>query len=299
MEAKSWAAAVGIDVIRQAVGVLADVNTSDGAGNSKTNGLRFDYKYAVASTSGFSRQARSYADAHHVFLIDLSGPSYGPLRDSVARLAGALARATLGADRGATTEMRLILRAALGTESPSPGDPLTRAASGGRLSEEVLSLVGSLIYDLESAERAGDADQSTRLESVLIELHSLVEVLDAEPGLVLAFADSPSPVVLRPENIGAFETFLMSLDALGEPDPLRLIGAELVSTADFVWTLATDRGGPTLRLVVQGDLDGRGRIDQAGTNPPAGIGERRRPSVIALVLPLGGQPRPFWVEARR
>ena len=64
---------VNIEVIRNAFGVLADVNegwTLDEFMNQRKK--RYHYQYAVASTSGFSKEAIKYAYVHDIFLFDLS-----------------------------------------------------------------------------------------------------------------------------------------------------------------------------------------------------------------------------------
>lgn len=81
VEAKCYAARrpVGIDVVRNAVGVLKDVSENffsdrlasahNGSGISSLQYRRFNYSAAIFSTSGFTANAERYAIAHQVFLI--------------------------------------------------------------------------------------------------------------------------------------------------------------------------------------------------------------------------------------
>jgi hypothetical protein len=79
VEAKCYAEhrRIGIDVVRNAVGVLKDISenyfnvkSSSSAGSTldlKTQ--RYNYQYAIFSTSGYKRGATQYAVAHQIFLI--------------------------------------------------------------------------------------------------------------------------------------------------------------------------------------------------------------------------------------
>ena len=88
VEAKCYNAKVGIDVIRNAFGVLSDVNegwTLDEY--KKLYKKRYHYQYAVASTSGFSSEAINYAYVHDIFLFDLSSSvAFKPIRDILDNL---------------------------------------------------------------------------------------------------------------------------------------------------------------------------------------------------------------------
>jgi hypothetical protein len=66
---------VGVDVVRNAIGVLKDISenyfTHQTLGdNEEIQIQRFNYHSAIFSTSGYSSVAQKYAIAHQVFLID-------------------------------------------------------------------------------------------------------------------------------------------------------------------------------------------------------------------------------------
>lgn len=70
---------VGIDRFRMGVGVLDDVNTNYSTVEIEEHQLsteKFQYNYAIFSTSGFTKAAQRYAIAHKIHLIDLSGSEY-------------------------------------------------------------------------------------------------------------------------------------------------------------------------------------------------------------------------------
>lgn len=80
VEAKCYASIkVGIDRVRMGVGVLNDINTNYATVDLSTEQLsikRYQYHYAIFSTSGFSKPAQRYAIAHKIHLIDLSNDVY-------------------------------------------------------------------------------------------------------------------------------------------------------------------------------------------------------------------------------
>ena len=77
---------VGIEKVRMGVGILDDINTNYSTVNMTSAELflaRYNYHYAIFSTSGFSNDAQRYAIAHRIHLIDLSGSEYKYITDSI------------------------------------------------------------------------------------------------------------------------------------------------------------------------------------------------------------------------
>jgi hypothetical protein len=93
LEAKSHSSKIGIQAVRNAVGVLTDVNQRNVQAVREPLTRRFRYAYALVSTSGFSGPAANMAFAHEVSLVDLSGPEYLRLRTEISRAAESLVRA--------------------------------------------------------------------------------------------------------------------------------------------------------------------------------------------------------------
>ncbi len=86
---------VGIDVIRNAVGVLKDVNENYFSHRlylgHEYKFRRFNYTYAVFSLYGFTKNAQRYAMAHQIFLIQYH---HTPLFDGIRRLLTQIDRRT-------------------------------------------------------------------------------------------------------------------------------------------------------------------------------------------------------------
>jgi len=89
VEAKCYSSRrpVGVEIPRNAVGVLKDISESyfSFRGRQRTfQAPRYNYVAAIFSTSGFSRGAVEYAVAHQVFLIQYEGvPVIQPLIDAI------------------------------------------------------------------------------------------------------------------------------------------------------------------------------------------------------------------------
>lgn len=118
LEAKFYTTPCRLRVVRNALGVVQDVNES-----YKTDvhisrpRRRFQYCYSLFSTSGFSQEAQDYALAHQISLIDLSSESYERLRSAIRTAAHEL-RAEAEQHRVATFPVawtRRALRSILGT----------------------------------------------------------------------------------------------------------------------------------------------------------------------------------------
>lgn len=80
---------VGIDKVRMGVGILEDVNTNYSTVDVEDEQLvvsRYNYHYAIFSTTGFTEDAQRYAIAHKIQLIDLSGTEYRMIIESIDRI---------------------------------------------------------------------------------------------------------------------------------------------------------------------------------------------------------------------
>jgi len=117
VEAKCLAKSVGLPHVRNAVGVLDDLNQNYSPVNEGRVRLqRFTYRYALFSTSGFSRYAVDMATAHQISLIDLSGPDFTDLRHLLDELVDlALQDSQLSTMRHFPKLMRFYMRRQLET----------------------------------------------------------------------------------------------------------------------------------------------------------------------------------------
>ncbi len=80
VEAKFRDGKTGIDVIRQEVGILSDVNENYFIPTDSTAKARYRYVSAVFSTSGFSEPAVDMAIAHQIQIADLGIEEYNDLK---------------------------------------------------------------------------------------------------------------------------------------------------------------------------------------------------------------------------
>ncbi|MFV5911897.1 hypothetical protein [Bacillus cereus] len=90
LEAKFRNSRTGIDVIRSGIGILQDLNSNYQTIDLDGQDLlaqRYNYQYAIFSTSGFSDNAIKLAIAHKIHLIDLSGKEYEGLRNIIKETA--------------------------------------------------------------------------------------------------------------------------------------------------------------------------------------------------------------------
>ncbi|PFS62761.1 hypothetical protein COK41_14870 [Bacillus cereus] len=93
LEAKFKSKKVGIDVVRSGIGILTDLNANYqtiGLDNDELLFQRFNYQYAIFSTSGFSENAVRLAIAYKITLIDLSGNEYIYLLAAIEEVAQSL-----------------------------------------------------------------------------------------------------------------------------------------------------------------------------------------------------------------
>ena len=130
VEAKFHDKPVGLHTIRNAVGVIHDVNQHYRVSVPGSPILqRYTYMYAVFSASGFTRTSENYALAHQISVIDLSGASFGPLLSLVRDVANQM-HAELVNQRGngyvRRGDLRNEIRQRLDTWT-SPRPPRSRA----------------------------------------------------------------------------------------------------------------------------------------------------------------------------
>lgn len=91
VEAKNTKKPVSLEVVRGAHGVVHDVNQhvrAEPGPATDLSGLRqVQYRYSVFSTGGFTRDAQTFALAHQISLIDLSGPAWMSMADALRKAA--------------------------------------------------------------------------------------------------------------------------------------------------------------------------------------------------------------------
>lgn len=117
LEAKFTQQPCRLSVVRNAHGVIHDINENFTHGPGHRLRKRYRYVYALFSTSGFTRDAQDFALAQQISLVDLSGASFDELQDLVGRAAAALlsAQEEYQVGRFPVNWMRAQLRRLLGT----------------------------------------------------------------------------------------------------------------------------------------------------------------------------------------
>lgn len=119
MEAKFYSKKCGLDVVRNAHGVIHDVNENFVCRSGSRPRRRYQYAYALFSASGFTKPAQDYALAQQISLVDLSGPSFAWIRAIASDAAHSLYQAIIRSHIGSfpVDWMRQAIRSHLGTET--------------------------------------------------------------------------------------------------------------------------------------------------------------------------------------
>lgn len=81
-----------LPVVRNAHGVIHDINENFVHGPGQRLRKRFRYVYAIFSAKGFTKNAQDFALAQQISLVDLSGVSFDWLRDAIETAASELHR---------------------------------------------------------------------------------------------------------------------------------------------------------------------------------------------------------------
>ncbi|MFF4521302.1 hypothetical protein [Streptomyces bluensis] len=129
LEAKYYQSRCGLEVVRNAHGVVHDVNENFMTALGTRPRQRYKYSYALFSASGFTPDAQKYALAHQISLVDLSGASFAWLLGHIGTTAQSLYKAQQhlpGASPFPVSWMRTELRRGLQT---SPLDLLSNPSA--------------------------------------------------------------------------------------------------------------------------------------------------------------------------
>jgi hypothetical protein len=119
LEAKYHQQPCGLDLVRNAHGVVYDVNENFMAQPGSRPRQRYRYCYALFSASGFTAEAQKYALAHQISLVDLSGASFEWLLGAVGSTAWTLAQGNDVPRPFPVTWLRMRLRQLLETAPPN------------------------------------------------------------------------------------------------------------------------------------------------------------------------------------
>ena len=186
VEAKARGGKSGIDVVRNAVGVVSDVNQNYARSAATRRALlqKFTYRYALFSTSGFSSPAAEYALAHQISLVDLSAPEFGDIVQLANEVTDAIwAGGSPGRGDGFVKRFRAWLRVELGTWPEEVQLPADWSEHGPRFDGQLLAVRDML---RERVEAMGELFVAMANGPFLLVLRArdpryLVQVLDRDP----------------------------------------------------------------------------------------------------------------------
>jgi hypothetical protein len=257
VEAKSLADKVEVDEVREAVGLLADVNSRYFTRGTKSGPRtkRYDYRLVFFSTSGFSQNAVNLAIAHGVALGDLSGPRYASLRSAINTSAEALSAVDWRAVKsGRITQMsalRACIRAALATSSQGSNfvARVDRDADG---RTKIVASKLTADFQAQFVTRRGAQLGAMQLTPALRDaLQTLLDSLAQEIPIILGFGREAYPYVLRPRDP---ETLRSLISDAGDGTELSL---PVALTADQVADSALDYSSvpPPMRAHLWSDVD--------------------------------------------
>ncbi|GAA1298164.1 restriction endonuclease [Pseudonocardia xinjiangensis] len=235
VEAKYRGSAVGLADVRNALGVINDVNEHYSAA-AASNALprpfrRYHYRYALFSASGFTADAQQFAYAQQISLVELDGPAFRWLLDAASRAADELLELALsaGLDSFPVNQMREAFRRALGTWTVT-GDGNDSAEDGGV--EDDFGVARS------RAERAaGGVGATSSLPAA--ELAAIAaQLVELDGALYFGFTAAPFLLVVQPDDPESFDR-LGRADGDAEPARLAFAGPRGGSGE---WVLVADDG---------------------------------------------------------
>ncbi|NUB25305.1 hypothetical protein [Azospirillum brasilense] len=237
---------VGIDVVRQAVGIVEDLRQNitmtrvsdpcvaeDCPAELEYRGRtrRYDYRYAIFSTSGFTKDAVRYALAHQVSLIDLSLPHFNDLRRVIDQVGNQVFR---------QLEHFTAQGAPLDNEADDDGEP--GRATSGRIIETVRFALRELLYrNMDRFPYQYVNKRRSLLPVVRDALRPLQEVADGYGEVFVGMAAGGVMIVLIADSEGDRHAFIRALNRR-----------------------------PTIEIEIYYERDGRGKVERTWRIVPSG-----------------------------
>lgn len=202
VEAKYRAAKTGLGDVRNAHGVVHDVNEHFGtasAGSRRVAVRRYHYRYTLFSASGFTMPAQRYALAQQISLVDLSSAAFAEILTAADRTAQELHN--LAAQAGVSPFPRGQIRTAL------------RLALGTWTADEPQS--GYDRFDIETVERAWLTSELNPAQREVEQLpqaplaHIAADLASRPIGdLIFGFPAAAFVLALRPDDPGALAVYV-------------------------------------------------------------------------------------------
>lgn len=201
VEAKFRGEKTGINIVRNAVGTMLDINQNNLPQSTRANDdnplLRPKYQYvgAIFSTSGFSQPAMDMALAHSVSLIDLRIPGFQPLLNGITETADTILR-TFQQDR-ANDDGRVF-----DAENQFARGEFTRTLRFALRRE----LHTQPYMDFENAEQVRQVNQGL-LNQIIPLLRACVESAEDLGELFVGMGQGPYMIVLKADDRTRFLEF--------------------------------------------------------------------------------------------
>lgn len=185
LEAKFTRNKSDLPVVRNAHGVIHDINENFVHGPGNRLRKRYRYVYALFSTSGFTEAAQDFALAQQISLVDLSGASFAWLRRSTESAAEELhtLQERYEIRRFPVRWMRGRLRQMLGTMPDLPQDEGRQETNALRFAQSATQVLDHLVATL------------------WVQQHD---------ELLLGFPATPFILPLAPDDIGRFLAYSRS-----------------------------------------------------------------------------------------
>ncbi|MGB2556428.1 restriction endonuclease [Cellulosimicrobium cellulans] len=195
VEAKFRGSPIGAEEVREAVGILSDLNTRYSGWGQGPLVRRHSYRYAIFSASGFTTPATQFAIAHEISLVDLRDGAFAQMlsavRDNVPAINNAMPDGRTGAKP--TVVLRAVLRALLNTDGgPAP------AKKG--------ELLGRIIENLPSDARQG-ADPRA-VHNLISASRNLVDAVVTQQPILVGMPQAPFFLAMRPSRLRGFMDYV-------------------------------------------------------------------------------------------
>lgn len=197
IEAKFRTTKTGIGVVRSAVGIIEDLNQNFSP--MRETGIlikRYNYNYALFSTSGFSKDAIKMAIAHRISLIDLSGPEFADLRNMIEQAADNIIQHYATTEEVAATNDNTI---------ENEDDSLSRNSFITQLRMFIRQQLGTWPSSVIENPHWRGQGEGILLDNFLGELFSFLRHYNE---LFVGMANGPFLVVLKADNVSEFRSYV-------------------------------------------------------------------------------------------
>ncbi|WP_344515389.1 hypothetical protein [Dactylosporangium maewongense] len=162
VEAKFRDGTTGIEAVRNALGVVSDVNENYiQLEPGRRPRRRYRYVYTLFSTSGFSAPAQEYAIAHQISLVDLSGDAFDWLRSAVGQAAAEVfeLEQSLKAQHPKASIPQAKIREAIRRQLETTGPALTSINVPGWWSERIERSLARIATAMHMGLQAADGQE--------------------------------------------------------------------------------------------------------------------------------------------